>query len=123
MYAEKRCVARLVGALLLACGLSHSAEATVGFKSAVSYPVGTAPLAVAVGDFNGDGRPDVVVANDGINPAGGWLAGTVSILLGNGDGTFQDHLDYAVGIGPERLGHGECAARQRRWHFLATKHT
>ncbi len=162
MYAEKKCVARLVGVLLLAYALSHSAEATVGFKSAVSYPVGTAPLAVAVGDFNGDGkpdlavanagnpqigddgnvsvllgngdgtfqaalnvaagknpfsiavgdfngdgRPDVVVANNGINPAGGWLAGTVSILLGNGDGTFQDHLDYAVGIGPESVAVGD----------------
>jgi len=36
MYAEKKCVARLVGVLLLAYALSHSAEATVGFKSAVS---------------------------------------------------------------------------------------
>ena len=162
MYAKESCVARLVGVLLFACALSHSAQATVGFKSAVSYPVGTAPLAVAVGDFNGDGKPDLavanagnpaigddgnvsillgigdgtfqpalsvaagknpfsiavrdfngdghadlVVANNGINPAGGWLAGTVSVLLGNGDGTFQEHLDYATGAGPDSVAVGD----------------
>lgn len=42
--------------------------------------VGAQPLAVAVGDFNGDGKLDVAVANSGDN--------TVTILLGNGDGTF-----------------------------------
>ena len=35
---------------------------------------------MAVADVNGDGKPDLVVANDGSN--------TVSVLLGNGDGTF-----------------------------------
>ena len=46
------------------------------------------PLFVTVGDFNSDGRPDLVETND-------W--GGVSILLGNGDGTFQAALDFAVG--------------------------
>ena len=36
---------------------------------------------MAVGDLNGDGKPDLAVANDGSN--------SVSVLLGNGDGTFQ----------------------------------
>jgi FG-GAP-like repeat len=162
MCAENRRVALLGAILLLACALSHSAEAKVGFKSVVSYPVGTAPLAVAVGDFNhdgtpdlavanagnpetgddgsvsillgngdgtfqaalnvaagknpvsiavgdfnGDGRLDVVVANNGVNPAGGWLAGTVSVLLGNGDGTFQEHVDYATGTGPVSVAVGD----------------
>jgi hypothetical protein len=59
MYAEKRDVARLVGVLLLSFALGHSAEANVGFKPPVSYPLGTTPLAVAVKDFNGDGKPDL----------------------------------------------------------------
>lgn len=52
------------------------------FVSASGSPiaVGSGPDAVAVGDFNGDGKPDLAVANG--------TDGTVSILLGNGDGTF-----------------------------------
>src|SRR5262249_32248224 len=42
---------------------------------------------------NGDGKPDLAVANRG--------NGTVSVLLGNGDGTFQAQLTFAVGSVPE----------------------
>src|SRR5262249_37919481 len=42
---------------------------------------------VAVGDFNGDGKPDIVT------PVGGF----VRVLLSNGDGTFQDHRDTSSG--------------------------
>jgi hypothetical protein len=51
------------------------------FLEPVSYPAGTLPSAVATGDFNNDGRPDLVTANQG-NPS-------VSVLLGNANGTFQ----------------------------------
>ena len=49
-------------------------------------------LAVVAGNFNGDGNPDLAVTNVGDN--------TVSILLGNGDGTFQAHTDFDGGLGP-----------------------
>src|SRR3989442_12860657 len=54
---------------------------TVSFTPAATFGVGTHPQSVAVGDFNGDGKPDLAVANAGSD--------TVSVLLGNGDGTFQ----------------------------------
>jgi FG-GAP-like repeat/Bacterial Ig-like domain (group 3) len=47
---------------------------------------------VAVGDFNGDGEPDLVVANYG--------DGDVSVLLGKGDGTFQPETTFPAGNGP-----------------------
>jgi hypothetical protein len=48
-----------------------------------------------VGDFNGDGHPDLVTANFNTN--------NVSILLGNGDGTFQAVVNYAVGQSPRAV--------------------
>jgi len=51
--------------------------------------VGSSPDRQAMGDFNGDGILDLAVGNIG--------SGTVSILLGNGDGTFQSQQTYNTG--------------------------
>jgi FG-GAP-like repeat/FG-GAP repeat len=59
------------------------------FQSAVDYSVGSNLSAVALGDFNGDGKLDLAVANSG---------GDVSILLGKGDGTFQPPIDYIANL-------------------------
>ena len=50
------------------------------------------PYPVAIGDVNGDGRPDLVTAN--------YDSGDVSVLLGNGDGTFQPQARFAAGAYP-----------------------
>lgn len=65
------------------------------FQPPVNYSVGTVPASVAIGDFNGDAKLDLAVAN-GCGPSGCASGGSVSILLGNGDGTFQAHADYAT---------------------------
>jgi hypothetical protein len=87
----------LVGLALL--GVSREGYgATLGFKPAVNYTVGTAPRAVGSGDFNGDGKMDLAIANYGDPTA--TDDGGVSVLLGNGDGTFQDQRNVVVGKNP-----------------------
>ena len=68
--------------------------ATVSFGRS-DLDVGTNPVAVAAGDFNSDGKLDLVVANSGSN--------NVSVLLGNGDGTFHDPTSNGVGSTPTSL--------------------
>ena len=58
----------------------------------LQLPSGFLPTALAAADFNKDGHIDLAVADKGNN--------TVSIFLGNGDGTFQLRTDYAVGSSP-----------------------
>jgi hypothetical protein len=68
------------------------ARAQLQFSSPIVYPVGTAPGNVVVADFNGDGNPDLAVLNKG--------SGTVSILLGKGDGTFESQRTFGDGSTP-----------------------
>ncbi|HLJ93732.1 MAG TPA: VCBS repeat-containing protein, partial [Gemmataceae bacterium] len=68
---------------------------TASFITAPQYAAGPHPRAVAVGDFNGDGIPDLAVANYGSFPNSS--NGGVSILLGNADGSFQAAQSYRTG--------------------------
>jgi FG-GAP-like repeat len=85
-------------ALLICIALGAEAQSRL-FLDAPMYGTGTHSNAVAVGDFNGDGKPDLAVANDFDND--------VSVLLGNGDGTFQVHVDYGAGYFPLSVAVGD----------------
>jgi VCBS repeat-containing protein len=66
------------------------APAQVSFDPAATVATGDGPASVAVGDFNGDGNPDLAVANQ--------LSGTVSVLLGSAGGSFTRQTpDLTVG--------------------------
>src|ERR1017187_8020463 len=70
---------------------SVSAQSLSYLHARRDFPAGPAPESVALGDLNGDGQVDAVVAGE---------SGSVSVLLGNGDGTFQAPVSYPVGVGP-----------------------
>jgi len=89
------------------CGSdTESCSGTVGvllgngdgtFQPAVTYASGGVyAWSVVVADVNGDGRPDLVVAND-CDIGSSCNNGVVGVLLGNGDGTFQTAVTYASG--------------------------
>jgi hypothetical protein len=56
-----------------------------GFQPPLNDSVATAPVAMAVADFNGDGKPDMVVITV-------YPQASANVFLGNGDGTFQQPL-------------------------------
>src|SRR5215213_3043210 len=90
----------LLAAALVAAGLLTLVEAKPAWTASRNfepapnspYSVGSTPTTVTNADFNGDGKMDLAAQNSGSN--------SVSVRLGNGDGTFQGKQDYAVGSGP-----------------------
>src|SRR5205807_2406115 len=63
------------------------------------------PIALAVGDFNGDGKPDLVTGNAGdLNLGAG---GSLGILLGNGDGSFRPVANLPVASNPIAVAVGD----------------
>ena len=63
------------------------------------YTVGYGPRSLAIGNFNGDSETDVVVAN--------YYSGTVSVLPGVGNGTFQSAIHSPAGDDPNVLAIGD----------------
>ena len=61
----------------------------VNFASAVPFNLTAAPTSVVIADYNGDGKPDLISAN---------YNGTISLLQGNKDGTFQPPVNKSDGL-------------------------
>jgi hypothetical protein len=68
------------------------------FAKPIIYPAGLGADAVAIGDLNGDHKPDLIVADYG--GSGAANSGGVSVLLGNGDGSFQPAVFTPTGSQP-----------------------
>jgi len=85
-------------ALLGTAPLGTQATAVRGFTQSASLNV-ERPFDIAVGDFNGDGKPDLAVPNYDLN--------TVSIFLGNGDDTFTTAASPATGASPGSIAVGD----------------
>src|SRR5262249_38571084 len=67
----------------------------LSFAPPVTFPVGIHPRAVTVADFNNDGKPDLAVVNQGPLSTS-TSQSSLSVLLGNGNGSFQPAVTTAV---------------------------
>lgn len=74
---------------------THSRGQNLTYTPTPSNPVGRAPQAITGGDFNGDGLWDVATVNG--------TSDDVSVLLGNGNGTFRSGVSFGVGKIPLAL--------------------
>jgi hypothetical protein len=70
-----------------------------------TFAVGDGPISLVTGDFNGDGRLDLAATN--------YNSDEISVLLGNGDGTFQEPKRFAAGEIPTSLVTGDFNADRR----------
>jgi len=77
-------------AVLGTAALGASAT-SLNFLNPSNPPTGANPLSIATGDFNNDGIPDLAIANSG--------SGTVTILLGTGNGTFTQAANSPIVVG------------------------
>jgi Bacterial Ig-like domain (group 3)/FG-GAP-like repeat/Abnormal spindle-like microcephaly-assoc'd, ASPM-SPD-2-Hydin len=100
--------------LLVANSLTNTVAVLLGngdgtFQSAVSYPSGGSILATIIPvDLKGDGTIDLVVSSQGCCPS----EGVISVLMGNGNGTFQPAVTYdsgGLGFANNGLGPAEIA--------------
>jgi VCBS repeat protein/FG-GAP repeat protein len=73
---------------------------TVSLDPPLSYALDAVPEVIATGDLNGDGIPDLAIANTGSGESGG---DNVSVLLGRGDGSFNGLGPFPAGNRPEGL--------------------
>src|SRR5437588_5876552 len=81
------------------------AAAGVNFAPPANYTAHSFPQSIAIGDLNGDGIPDLAVANNG-----GASSGDVSVLLGAGAGSFSPATNYSAQPHPESIAIGDLNA-------------
>ena len=76
------------------------------FGPPITFPLAGAPVAVAAGDLNNDGKPDLAVLSD-CGSAQCSQPGSLTILIGAGDGNFQSTVSYPVGYATASVAVGD----------------
>src|SRR5437588_10475488 len=95
----KRMFARIDFSLCLSLTTLVTAVFAYQFQNAKSFPVGKYPVSAVAADLNKDGKMDLIVANSDQN--------FVSVLLGNGNGTFQPAIKSKVNGYPYTVAVGD----------------
>lgn len=88
--------------LVVADGAGNNVTVLLGvgngsFRAGVQYASGAKTVSAVIADVNGDNKLDIIAANADLLP------GQLTVLLGNGDGTFQSGLNYSVALNPEAI--------------------
>ena len=73
------------------------------FQAQQTFAAGFQPYSVVIGDVSGDGKADIAVADNGSVVAADNGNSAISVLLGNGNGTFQAPQSFAAGPNPDSL--------------------
>ena len=85
---------------LLLLVIASATAATAQTFSQRSFAAGSGPGSSVVADMNGDGLPDIVIANTQGTPG-------ISVLLNNGDGTFRPPILFTLFETPDQIAVGD----------------
>jgi hypothetical protein len=84
---------------ICSASLPYQSVAQTYIYNQAAIATGNQASSFIVADFNGDGIPDLAIANQGNN--------TVSVVLSRADGSFSSKKDYQVGTAPTSLVSGD----------------
>lgn len=85
----------LIALFVLTLSIKTIYAAFISYDPAVNYATGDNARGIAIGDFDGDNKPDIATANSSSN--------NISILINNGDATYKEKVDYQGGSAPYNI--------------------